>query len=158
MTKFWESKSLEEMTSEEWESLCDRCGRCCLVKLEDIDSGKIYFTNVVCQYLEQSTCQCRHYRSRTTLVTECLKLAPDTLPLLVDHLPYSCAYRRLALGLALPQWHPLLTGTSMTVQQAGIAVTGKVISEEYIHPEQYQDHIIEWNTTQSAGDENKSSG
>lgn len=158
MTRFWESKSLMEMTSEEWESLCDRCGRCCLVKLEDIDSGKIYFTNVVCRYLEQGTCQCRHYQSRTALVSECLKLTPDTLSSLVDHLPSSCAYRRLLLGLPLPQWHPLLTGNRTTVQLAGIAVTGKVISEEYIHPEQYEEHVIELDATQSTGDENNSSG
>ncbi len=158
MTRFWESKSLKDLTSEEWESLCDRCGRCCLIKLEDIDSGKLYFTNIVCRYLEQNNCHCRHYQSRTNLVSDCLKLTPDTLPLLVEQLPPTCAYRCLAQGMPLPNWHPLVTGSPVTVQRAGIAVTGKVISEEYIHPEQYEDHIIEWETVQGKDEKNNGSG
>jgi hypothetical protein len=144
MTEFWKSKSLDELTTDEWESLCDRCGRCCLIKLEDIETGKIYFTNIVCRHLEQSHCQCRHYQSRTELVADCLKLTPDSLPSLLDHLPPSCAYRRLAQGLSLPEWHPLISGDPDSVARAGISVCGKVISEEYIHPEQYEEHIIYW--------------
>lgn len=151
MADFWRDKALAELTHGEWESLCDRCGRCCLLKLEDIDNGELHFTNIACRQLQQSTCQCRQYAQRTRLVPDCLELTPESLPGLLDHLPTSCAYRRLAEGRPLPPWHPLLSGEPDSVARAGITVSGKVISEEYIHPEQYQEHVIVWHQWQGDG-------
>ena len=158
MAEFWQNKNLREMSVEEWESLCDRCGRCCLLKLEDIDSGELHFTNIACRHLDSDECRCRHYQSRTALVSECLELTPDSLPQLLDHLPASCAYRRLAQGLALPAWHPLLTGKPLNIGARAISVGGKVVSEDYIHPEQYQEHIIDWFDPYVDSDADNSSG
>jgi len=138
---FWLHKSLLQMTDSEWESLCDGCGRCCLVKLEDEDSGEIYFTNIACRLFDDEHCKCRDYSHRTEQVPGCLVLRPLNESLLAA-LPPSCAYRRLAEGRGLAGWHPLLSGDSETVVQAGIAMRGQVISEEFIHPDQWQEHII----------------
>lgn len=151
MADFWQYKSLADMTAAEWESLCDRCGRCCLLKLEDVDSGEMHFTSIACRHLQQPGCQCDCYANRLAEVPECLALTPQSLPDLIEHLPGSCAYRRLAEGRSLPQWHPLISGDPDTVVQAGIAIEGRVISEAYIHPEQYEEHIILWH--QWEGDE-----
>lgn len=149
MADFWRRKPLAAMTTAEWESLCDRCGRCCLLKLEDVDSGELHFTNIACRQLQQPGCHCRHYAQRTRLVPDCLELTPESLPELIGHLPSSCAYRRLAEGRPLPQWHPLISGDARSVARAGITVEGRVISEEYIHPEQYEEHIIQWHEWQA---------
>lgn len=144
MTEFWLHKSLDELTRAEWEALCDRCGRCCQLKLEDVDTGELFYTNIVCRYLKQDSCQCRYYNRRSEVASECLLLTAANIQQLRAQLPPSCAYRRLAEGKPLPAWHPLLTGRADSVAQAGISVTGKVISEDYIHPEQYEEHIIYW--------------
>ena len=139
--RFWLHKRLDQMSDVEWESLCDGCGRCCLVKLEDEDSGDIYFTNVACRLFNDEQCNCRDYSRRTVKVTNCLDLRPlnDTL---VAALPTSCAYRRLSEGRGLADWHPLLSGDPESVCVAGISVRGQVVSEEFIHPDQLEDHII----------------
>ena len=142
-TRFWESKSLDEMTEAEWESLCDGCGRCCLNKLEDVETGEIHFTNVACQLLDSESCQCSDYAHRRERVNTCLVLRPfdhDLLP----SLPETCAYRRLAMNQELEDWHPLISGTKHTVRTAGISVCGKTVSEEFVHPDQLPDHIIEF--------------
>ena len=118
---FWEVKTLEEMTREEWESLCDGCARCCLVKLEDADSGEIHFTDIGCTLLDGKTCRCRDYRRRQSRVPDCVKLTPETVRSL-SWLPVTCAYRRLAEGRDLAWWHPLVSGTPETVHQAGVSV------------------------------------
>lgn len=141
--RFWEIKSLEQMTDAEWESLCDGCGRCCLNKLEDEDTGEIYYTNVACQLLDLEDCSCNDYPHRLQRVPHCIKVETQTAAQLRE-LPQSCAYRRLAHGEALPDWHPLISCTSSSVQEAGIAVCGRVVSEEYIHPDQLPEHIINW--------------
>ena len=142
-TPFWETKSLTEMTRAEWESLCDGCGLCCRLKLEDEDSGEIAVTNVVCQYLEQEQCQCEVYTERVTLVPECMVLSPENLEQCY-FAPETCAYRLLAENKALPVWHPLLTGSRQAMLAAGIPVTGRVVSELGVHPEQLVEHVIEW--------------
>lgn len=140
---FWNTKTLEEMTTAEWESLCDGCGRCCLHKLEDIDTGLYFYTNVACRLLDGETCRCRNYPNRESLVKDCLVLSPD------DHqhynwLPATCAYRRLANGMDLEWWHPLVSGEPDTVHQARISVRSRTVSENTVRKEQLEDHIISW--------------
>ncbi|HPA15018.1 MAG TPA: YcgN family cysteine cluster protein [Desulfobacterales bacterium] len=142
---FWKTKALHEMTVDEWESLCDGCGRCCLQKLENKKTGKVYYTSVACYLLNNETCRCKSYKERTRLVTECLILKPETA-IRFRWLPVTCAYRLLAEGKELAWWHPLLSGDPDTVHQAGISVRGKVISEEYVHPDDLENYILNLRT------------
>jgi hypothetical protein len=137
---FWRSKTLLEMTAEEWESLCDGCGRCCLVKLEDEDSGRIHFTDLACKLFDAGTCRCTDYEHRTKRVTDCVKLTPGNIADL-DWLPSTCAYRLVAAGRPLPWWHPLVSGDTRTVVQAGISVKGKVVSEEGFGEDDWEGRI-----------------
>ena len=140
---FWIRKQLSQMTRAEWESLCDGCGRCCLNKLEDADTGMVYYTNVACRLLDLKRCRCSDYAHRFTKVPDCLQLVPDD-PGCFDWLPLTCAYRRLAEGRALEWWHPLGSGDPATVHTAGISVRGKALGEEDVHPDDLEDHIIDW--------------
>ena len=126
---FWKVKQLREMSPEEWESLCDGCARCCLVKLEDEDSGQIHFTKAACKLLDQGSCRCTDYENRSSRVPDCVQLAPDNVGEL-NWLPLTCAYRLLAEGSDLPWWHPLVSGRAETVEEAGISVKGHTRSEE----------------------------
>lgn len=141
--RFWETRTLSEMSREEWESLCDGCAKCCLHKLEDEDTGEVFFTRVVCRYLDQDKCSCTVYNDRTRLVPDCLKLEPGNFEHLT-WLPGTCAYRLLSEGRPLPIWHPLLNGGRKAMENAGQTVSGKVISEEYVHAEGYEDHLVDW--------------
>ena len=141
MMNFWESKTLTEMTNEEWESLCDNCGKCCLHKLEDEDSGDIYFTSVVCDLIDLDTCRCTRYSERCILVPECLDLKQHNFSE-YSWLPSTCAYRLLTDGKQLPDWHPLITGNKDSVQEAGVAVSSYAMKESDI--DNLEDHIIEW--------------
>ncbi|VAX05806.1 UPF0260 protein YcgN [hydrothermal vent metagenome] len=131
------------MTETEWESLCDGCARCCLNKLEDEDSGEIHYTNVACHLLDLESCRCKDYPHRLQQVPSCIKVETNT-PAQIRELPPTCAYRLLAEGQGLQDWHPLITGKQISVQEVGISVHGRVVSEEYIHPEQLPEHIITW--------------
>lgn len=126
--EFWKRKSLAEMSTAEWESLCDGCALCCLQKLEDEETGDVYFTDVACRLLDTQTCRCTNYAARAKKVASCLVLSVDE-PETFNWLPDSCAYRRLADGKDLPEWHPLLTGDPDSVHEAGISAKGKVVSE-----------------------------
>ena len=139
--EFWKTKPLEAMTREEWEALCDGCGRCCLHKLRDETDGSIAYTNVACRLLDTETCRCRHYATRRRYVPDCIRLTPSTLPTL-DWLPPSCAYRRLQEGQGLPAWHPLVTGDPESIHEAGISVRGRVVSETVAGPLDH--HLVEW--------------
>jgi len=139
---FWETRKLEQMTDPEWESLCDHCARCCLLKLEDEDSAELFFTNVSCHLLDIEKCSCKDYPNRKFRVPECLQVRSMELSE-YQWLPQTCAYRLIAEGRPLPAWHPLISGSQQSVQQAGITVDGFAVSEDYIHPDQLQDHIIE---------------
>jgi uncharacterized cysteine cluster protein YcgN (CxxCxxCC family) len=137
---FWKTKTLTEMTPQEWESLCDGCGRCCLVKLEDEDIGKIHFTNLACKLLDRRTCRCSDYTHRSARVPDCVRLTPENVGKL-NWLPDTCAYRRLAKGQPLSWWHPLVSGRKGTVAEAGISVGGQVRSEEGVAEEDLEDHL-----------------
>ena len=140
---FWETKSLAEMSQAEWESLCDGCGRCCLHKIVDKDSGQTFHTNVACRLLDPQTCRCSHYAQRQRWVPECRILSPQTVGQ-AGWLPRNCAYRRLHEGRGLAGWHPLVSGDPETVHRAGISVRGCVVSEELVPLDRLDDHIIDW--------------
>jgi uncharacterized cysteine cluster protein YcgN (CxxCxxCC family) len=125
---FWKRKSLAEMSTREWESLCDGCALCCLQKLEDEDTGEIYFTDIACRLLDTEACRCTNYPARLNIVKTCLVLSADK-PDAFRWLPATCAYRRLAEGADLPYWHPLITGDPDSVHDAGISARGKCVSE-----------------------------
>ncbi|VAW65837.1 UPF0260 protein YcgN [hydrothermal vent metagenome] len=141
MAAFWETKSLQQMSDSEWESLCDGCARCCLLKLRDEDTDETFYTNVSCRLLNLETCRCTDYTHRKSLIAECL-LIRDMRAEEYRWLPQTCAYRRLSEGKPLHQWHPLIAANAHSVQNAGITVTAFAVSEQYIHPEQLPEHII----------------
>ncbi len=138
---FWKTKSLEEMTQTEWESLCDGCGRCCLHKLRDDETEELSFTNVACRLLDLGTCRCRHYETRRTYVPDCVSLTPEMVRE-IDWLPPSCAYRLLAEGRDLPAWHPLRSGDPATVHQSGASIRGRAVDER--HAGELEHYITEW--------------
>jgi uncharacterized cysteine cluster protein YcgN (CxxCxxCC family) len=139
--RFWKRKRLSEMTREEWESLCDGCGRCCLHKLRDDDTGELSFTNVACRLLDLTTARCGDYARRRSRIPDCVSLTPQGLSE-IDWLPPSCAYRRLAEGRDLAWWHPLVSGSPDTVHAAGVSVRGRAISERRAGPLEH--HIVDW--------------
>jgi len=138
--RFWEEKRLSEMSRAEWESLCDGCGKCCVHKLEDEETGEIHATNVACRLLDRRTGLCKDYRHRQAYVPECVRLTPSRLREL-DWLPGTCAYRLLGEGKPLPDWHPLITGDPETVHQAGQSVRGWTVSEDDVGDLEY--HIVD---------------
>jgi len=140
---FWNTKTLGEMSREEWESLCDGCGRCCLHKLEDIDTGTCYYTDVACRLLDAHSCRCCNYVQRTRLVPDCLNLSQQD-DRQYGWLPASCAYRRLHDGRSLAWWHPLVSGDPETVHAAGISVRGRTVDERRVSPDLLEEHIIYW--------------
>jgi hypothetical protein len=127
--RFWETKTLERMSRAEWESLCDGCGKCCIHKLEDEETGELHATNVACRLLDRRSGRCTDYRRRKMFVPECVRLTPAKLKEL-DWLPSTCAYRLLADGDPLPDWHPLITGDPESVHRAGESVRGWTVSED----------------------------
>ena len=136
---FWQSKTLDEMSDAEWESLCDGCGQCCLHKLMDEDTDEIYFTNVACRQLNIKTCQCRNYERRFEFEPDCIKLTRENLPTF-EWLPMTCAYRLLAEGKGLPAWHPLLTGSKAAMHGERISVRHIAVKESEVID--WQDHIL----------------
>jgi uncharacterized cysteine cluster protein YcgN (CxxCxxCC family) len=139
--KFWETKTLAQMTTEEWESLCDNCGKCCLHKLEDEDTGELAFTSVCCDLIDLETCRCTRYSERCTLVPDCIDLKQHDFAE-YNWLPATCAYRLLTDGEPLPDWHPLVSGNPESVKDAGVAITSYAIKESQV--EDMEDHIIAW--------------
>ena len=140
--RFWQTKTLAEMNDAEWEALCDGCGKCCLVKLQDDDSGEISYTDLACQLLDTDSCRCLHYQRRLELVPDCVKLTKENLSQ-IDFMPPSCAYRLLNEGKPLPDWHPLISGDANSTMKAGKSVKGRVRPETLAGPA-LENHIVDW--------------
>ena len=146
MTRFWEEKSLAAMTTDEWESLCDGCGKCCVIKLEDVDTSVIHYTDIGCELLDSDTCRCSDYENRKTRVPDCVILTPQSLDQL-PWMPETCAYRLLHEGKPLPLWHPLNTGDAQSAHKAGQSVKGLTIAEGSIAQADYPNHIKDWSSS-----------
>lgn len=140
---FWEAKKLQEMSTAEWESLCDGCGKCCLVKLEDEDTEEIYFTSVACNYIDLDTCRCTIYPERCTSVPECIDLKQHDFKE-YNWLPATCAYRVLVDGGKLAWWHPLISGTPETVKDAGVSINSYAMKESEVGDDDLTEYTIEW--------------
>lgn len=140
--EFWKRKSLAEMSSEQWESLCDGCALCCMHKLEDEETGEIFYTDIACRLLDLQTCRCTDYAERAKRVADCLVLSVDN-PQAFQWLPASCAYRRLSEGRGLSTWHPLVSGRKESVHEAGISMRGRAVSER---------DGVEWSVLQKLGE------
>lgn len=140
---YWYAKPLDQMSRAEWESLCDGCGKCCLHKLQEEDIDDVYYTKIACRFLDHDNCRCQDYDRRQELVPGCVTLTPDSL---AEHwwLPDTCAYRLLAEGLPLFDWHPLISGDPNSVHAAGMSVKGKVLAEGSVPEEDYEDYIVRW--------------
>ncbi|CCK76283.1 conserved hypothetical protein [Oleispira antarctica RB-8] len=138
---FWESKTLKQMSKQEWESLCDGCARCCLHKLEDEDTDEVYYTDVHCRYMDKNDCSCTVYQTRNEKVPECIWLTPEQAHSF-HWLPDTCAYRLVAEGKPLYDWHPLISGDPDSVHKAGISLQGKGIPDDKIPEEEWQSRII----------------
>ena len=141
--KFWEKVPLNKMTRPEWEALCDGCGKCCLNKLEDEDTGQVALTNVACRLLDDQTCQCSQYPIRHNFVPECIVLSPDNMEQNLYWMPETCAYKLMWNGQPLPEWHPLKTGDPESVHKAGVSMRGRTVPEFEVDDEEWEDHIIE---------------
>ena len=139
---FWQTVKLADMSAAQWEAVCDGCAKCCLVKLQDENSGEIVFTDIVYNLLDQQSCRCTHYEERTKLVPECVKLTKDNLDK-IDFMPPSCAYRLLHEGKDLPQWHPLVSDRADSVVAAGMSVKGRVIAEMAFDGDS-EDRVVTW--------------
>ncbi|MCW3174055.1 YcgN family cysteine cluster protein [Shewanella subflava] len=139
--RFWETTALKDMTSEQWESLCDGCGKCCLNKIIDDETEELYYTNAACHLLDDESCQCRRYPERFKYVPECTVISLENLPEL-HWLPDSCAYRRLFVGRDLPSWHPLITGSKEAMHLAGMSVKAKTVNEMKVR--YLEDNIVLW--------------
>lgn len=141
---FWQTKSLAEMTAEEWESLCDGCGKCCLSKIEDEDTGEIFYTSVACRLFDAKTCRCTDYPNRSIKVPDCVTLTKANVPE-IAWLPQTCAYRLVQEGRPLYDWHHLVCGDREAVHRAGASVRGRItaIETELAAPENYFDHVLD---------------
>jgi len=140
---FWEEKTLEEMSPSEWEALCDGCGRCCLIKLEDEDTGKVFKSDVHCLLFDASTCQCSNYENRQEIVPDCTKITPENAGK-IPWIPKTCAYRRLAEGRGLAWWHPLVCGNAQAIVKVGVSVRGRTVDEQDVRPGEWEDRVVDW--------------
>jgi uncharacterized cysteine cluster protein YcgN (CxxCxxCC family) len=143
VSDWWQEKPLAELSNTEWEALCDGCAKCCLHKLEDEESGEVFYTKIRCRYLDEKKCRCTDYANRSILVPNCIDLRSNDVAAL-EWLPSTCAYRLRAHGEPLPNWHPLVSGDKGSVHTEGVSIRGRAISEEYVHPDGYDEHIVHW--------------
>lgn len=143
---FWRTKRLDEMSAVEWESLCDGCGRCCLNKLEDWDTGEVVFTSVACRLLDGDSCRCKDYENRQATVPDCIQLTVEGVDE-IGWLPPTCAYRLVDEGRDLYWWHYLVSGDPETVHQAGISARGRTVSEDDVPVDDFEDYVVDWPLT-----------
>lgn len=141
--RFWEKKPLTELSPQEWEALCDGCGKCCLNKLEDEDTGEVALTRVACRLFDDTTCRCAQYDIRHQFVPECIQLTPQSIAQHAYWLPDSCAYKLLWDGKPLFDWHPLISGSAETVHAAGVSMQNRTLPEFEVHEDDWEEHIIE---------------
>ena len=149
---FWETKSLEEMTPREWESLCDGCGLCCLIRFEDEDTGEIIPTRVHCRLFDSESCACSNYAQRKRHVPDCIKLTPQNVDTL-KWMPLSCAYRRVNEGRGLADWHPLISGDPESVHTSGVSIRGETVSEETLADPDDAIQYAAWDLLEERGDD-----
>ena len=140
---FWETKNLIDMNENEWESLCDKCGKCCVIKLEDFDTQEVHYTNVSCKLLCEKSASCKDYENRKSIVPDCIILSPDNLKDL-KWMPETCAYKLLNEGKNLPYWHPLLSGNDKEIVNSGNSVKNRVTNENEIKIKNLPDYIFNW--------------
>ena len=141
--RFWEKKPLAKLSDKEWEALCDGCGKCCLNKLEDEDSGEVALPCVACRLFDDESCRCAQYPIRHQFVPECIVLKPSNIDEHAYWMPQTCAYRLLWAGEPLFDWHPLISGDPETVHAAGVSMRGRTVPEFEIDEDDWEDHIIE---------------
>lgn len=127
--QFWKEKKLEEMSKDEWESLCDGCGLCCLIRLEDEDTGEIVQSNIACKYLNLDTCKCTDYKNRKKNVPDCWVITPENIDK-IYWMPDTCAYKLVYQGQDLYDWHPLKSGDKNSTHKEGISYIGEMVSED----------------------------
>ncbi|MDO9430018.1 MAG: YcgN family cysteine cluster protein [Pseudomonadota bacterium] len=149
---FWETKSLKEMTPREWESLCDGCGLCCLIRFEDEDTGEIIPTRVHCRLFDSESCACSNYADRKRHVPDCIKLTPQNVDTL-KWMPLSCAYRRVNEGRGLADWHPLISGDPESVHRAGVSIRGETVSEETLEDSDDAIQYAAWDLLDERGED-----
>ncbi|MEM6626943.1 MAG: YcgN family cysteine cluster protein [Pseudomonadota bacterium] len=141
---YWKTIPLERMDDAQWEDLCDGCGKCCLLKLEDEDTGDIAYTRLHCRLLDAETCRCSDYDNRKQHVPECVKLSPQNVSAL-KWMPKSCAYRVIADGGDLPEWHHLISGDRQAVHRVGASIMGRTVCEDTVLEDDQIDWIVDWN-------------
>ncbi len=141
--EFWKTTPLHQLDKHQWESLCDGCGKCCVLKLEDIDNGDVHYTDVSCKLLDCQTAKCTKYNERKKYVPDCVLLTPNNLSVL-SWMPKSCAYRLVYENKDLPNWHPLVTGRPDSTLLAGHSVAARVVSEGCVVEDDLPDHITKW--------------
>lgn len=141
--RFWERKKMSQLSQKEWEALCDGCGKCCLNKLEDEDSGEVALTKVACRLLDDSTCRCAQYDIRHQFVPECIVMTPKNITEHLYWMPQTCAYRLVYEGRPLENWHPLISGNAQSVHDAGVSVQGITVPEFEVDEDDWEEHIIE---------------
>ncbi len=144
--RFWEQKTLFEMTRAEWESVCDGCAKCCLTQLQDEQSEQLVFTNVACDLLNDNTCECTDYDNRSDRVPSCVTMDAGNVEQAAEFAPPTCAYRLLLLGEDLPEWHHLVSESRDTIHQQNKSVKGKVVFARNVDDESIEDHVVEWPT------------
>jgi uncharacterized cysteine cluster protein YcgN (CxxCxxCC family) len=140
---WWNQKPLSALDPREWEALCDGCAKCCLHKLEDADTGEVFYTRIRCRYLDERSCRCTDYGRRNILMPNCIHLSPEEMDQL-SWLPSTCAYRLRAEGRPLPAWHYLESGSRDSVHEAGRSIRGRVLSDEHVHLDGFDEHIVHW--------------
>jgi uncharacterized cysteine cluster protein YcgN (CxxCxxCC family) len=141
--RFWEKYPMNRLSQAEWEALCDGCGKCCLNKLEDDETGEVALTRIACRLLDDSTCLCGQYATRHQFVPECIVLTPANMDKNAYWMPETCAYKLLWQGKRLYDWHPLISGDPQSVHDAGVSVQGITIPEFEVPEEDWEDYIIE---------------